>query len=219
MDSWHHLLWGGTSPILTSKELFCACIVGEVSFTKRKRNMWSFTSYLGRARPPPLSSYYGVSVIEQKLFSLGSALSPASISVPGWRVVPFSEKGNSGRRSSLGRALGRQIKLKGIWSLPWLSTFLSRLQTFTSSNLWRKGHYYPHFTDGSPRKGGWVTFLRPHNLWMAEPGFQTQTGWLQNPHSTISDNADSHRTLLRHVQLEILVGQVSGHLLNNLFNM
>ena len=34
--------------------------------------MWSFTSYLGRARPPPLSSYYGVSVTEQKLFSLGS---------------------------------------------------------------------------------------------------------------------------------------------------
>ena len=44
----------------------------------------------------------------------GVRLSPASISVPGWRVVPFSEKGNSGRRSSLGRALGRQIKLKGI---------------------------------------------------------------------------------------------------------
>ena len=76
--------------------------------------MWSFTSYLGRAQPPPLSCYYGVSVHRAGTVQPAIHLSPASVSVPGWRVMPFSEKGNSGGRSSLGRALGRLTKLKGI---------------------------------------------------------------------------------------------------------
>ena len=164
MDSWHHLLWGGTSPILTSKELFCACIVGEVSFTKRRRNMWSFTSYLGRARPPPLSSYYGVSVIEQKLFSLGSALSPASISVPGWRVVPFSEKGNSGRRSSLGRALGRQIKLKGIWSLPWTEHLSKQVTNIHVQQPLKEGPLLPPLYRWKPKEGGLSDFPKATQL-------------------------------------------------------
>ena len=65
-------------PFLTSREPFCACVVGEVSLTSRIRNMWSFIFYLGRAQPPPSSCFYGVSAImeflstREKLFSLGS---------------------------------------------------------------------------------------------------------------------------------------------------
>ena len=64
-------------PLLTSKEPFCACIVGEVFLTSRTRNRWPFISYLDRAQPPPSSCFYGVSTIMEflstgeKLFSLG----------------------------------------------------------------------------------------------------------------------------------------------------
>ena len=60
-------------PLLTSKEPFCACIVGEVFLTSRTRNRWPFISYLDRAQPPPSSCYYGGFVQPEAL------LSPASI--------------------------------------------------------------------------------------------------------------------------------------------
>ena len=65
-------------PFLTSKEPFCACVVGEVSLTSRMRNMWSFISYLGRAQPPPSSCFYGVSVHRGETVQPGAHLSPAS---------------------------------------------------------------------------------------------------------------------------------------------
>ena len=47
-------------PFLTLEEPFCACVVWKVSLPSRMRNMWSFTSYLGRAQlllPPAILEY------------------------------------------------------------------------------------------------------------------------------------------------------------------
>ena len=49
--------------LFTSKELFCICVVMEVTLTLRMRNIWSFISYWGRARPPSSSCFYRVSAI------------------------------------------------------------------------------------------------------------------------------------------------------------
>ena len=68
-------------PLLTSKEPFCACVVGEVFLTLRMRNMWPFISYLDRAQLPPSSCYYGVSVHRGETVQSGAHLSPASQSV------------------------------------------------------------------------------------------------------------------------------------------
>ena len=57
---WHHVLYGDTPSLLTSKEPFCACVVS-FSLTSRMRNKWSLLSYLARAQPPPSSCFYGVS--------------------------------------------------------------------------------------------------------------------------------------------------------------
>ena len=52
-DLWvggHHWVWSDIPSLLTSMELFCACVVEKVSLTSRMRNIWSFISYLGRAQ-------------------------------------------------------------------------------------------------------------------------------------------------------------------------
>ena len=49
--------------LFTSKELFCICVVMEVTLTLRMRNIWSFISYWGRAQPPSSSCFYRVSAI------------------------------------------------------------------------------------------------------------------------------------------------------------
>ena len=61
-------------PFLTSKESFCTCVFREVSSTLRRRNMWSSSSYLGRAQPSPSSCFYAVSSI-MELLSTGEKLS------------------------------------------------------------------------------------------------------------------------------------------------
>ena len=73
--------WGDAPSLLTSIEPFCACVVRKVSLTSRMRKIWSFISYLGKAQPPPSSSFYGVSAIieflstGEKLFSLDPCIS------------------------------------------------------------------------------------------------------------------------------------------------
>ena len=79
--------WGDTPSLLTSIEPFCACVVGTVSLTLRMRNIWSFISYLGKAQPPPSSSFYGVSAIieflstGEKIFSLDPCISCLKLKV------------------------------------------------------------------------------------------------------------------------------------------
>ena len=87
-------------PFFTSKELFCICVVMEVTLTLRTRNIWSFISYWGRAQPPSSSCFYRVSAImdfcpQEKLFS-GSHLSPASI--PVWVQRETSVRSGETRR-------------------------------------------------------------------------------------------------------------------------
>lgn len=65
-------------PLLTSKESFCACVVGGF-LTSRMRNMWPFISYLGRAQPPPSScTYHGDSVQRGETVQPRDHLSPVS---------------------------------------------------------------------------------------------------------------------------------------------
>ena len=81
MGGWHHLLWGDTCSLLTSKKSFCACSQ-KVVLTSRMKNMWFFIFW---AQPPPSSWFFGVSAIvefpslREKLLSPGAQLSPASI--------------------------------------------------------------------------------------------------------------------------------------------
>ena len=142
--------------------------------------------------------------------------------MPGWRAMPFSEMGNSGGGSSVGVTFGGQIKLKGIWSLLCTEHHSKQVTIIHSHNhpssLWRKDHHYPHFTGADPRQRGLSEFPKVTQLGNGRARI-SNPDWLA-PESilfTISCNADSHQTLLRHLQLKILVGQLSDNLINNSF--
>ena len=181
MGSWHHLFWCSSvqslscvrlfvtpwitarPPFLTSKELFCKCVIGEFPLIPRIRNMgclsliWAGSSLL---HPPALMEFWSTG---EKLFSLSSIYSCLSSTVKvSWQNIHPDEWANFKLMSfgDIGIYWPKDVAfvVNYFWALPWEfpsgiyksvynEAVNENLHTLNKNSIWKNRYLEPSLVD------------------------------------------------------------------------